>query len=162
MFLSESYKKRIAELAGLKEEITLTANTGRSDEDTLSWYVEQYLLKLGGDVLTYLDGFIKSKPESNLILSKSTTKISSNTLVINIMIEKTEKDGKKEEFPFMIVFSVNVETDSNTTASVTYKSVTNKFNLNSKHSDDDLEKFKNEIVDNIINSIAIVEKSSLE
>ena len=162
MPLTESYKNRLKSLAGVKfltENINLTANSGRSDAETLSWYVEQYLLKLGGDILTQLDNSIKSNQNSTLILSKSSTKISSNSLIISIMIEKTNPDGTKQEDEFMLTLSVNIDTDSNTVASITYKSITNKVNLNSKHSDADLEKFKAEVVDNIINSVAIIEKS---
>ena len=177
MSLTEKYVNRLKSLAGLSgkiipnsiirkgiiESITLTANNnaGRSDSDTLSWFVEQYILKLGGDILAQLDEVIKSNKNSKLILSKNSTKINANTLVMSVMIEKIGQDGRKQEEEFMLTLSVNIDTDSNTVASVTYKSITDKFNLSSKHSDEDLERFKSEIVEAIINSVAIIEKAKM-
>ena len=61
--LNESYKNRIKFLAGLisEEEIVLTSDSGRSDDDTLGWYSEDYLLVLGSNILTDLDNEIKKK-----------------------------------------------------------------------------------------------------
>jgi hypothetical protein len=155
MLLSETYKRRIQELAGLvAETVTLTAINGRSDEGTLSWFVEEYLLALGGDITTRLDTQIEANPDLKLLLSKGSTKIMPNSLVIKLIVEGKGDDKKLNE-EFLITLTVNLDTNSNTVGAVKYKGIINKFNLSSKHSASDLDLFKNEIVENVLNSIKL-------
>jgi hypothetical protein len=154
--IKESYKNRLKKLAGIIKEdnVVLKADTGRSDKDTLSWYSEDYLLNLGSEILTMLDGEIEKDSKLTLSLIKSSTKITANSLFINIRIQG-DISGVPISEEFDITLTVQFESDSNTVASVSYRGVTNKFNLSSKHSSEDLEKFKLEIVDNVLNSLKI-------
>ena len=155
MLLNEEYKQRIQQLAGiLSEDVALKATSGRSDAGTLSWYAEQYLLRIGGEILSLLDNEVEKNPNLILSLSKSSTRIMSNSLVIKLIIEGNIK-GRAVKEEFNLVLSVNIETDSNTVASVVYKGFSNKSNLSSKHSSKDLDLFKNEVVENIISSIEL-------
>jgi hypothetical protein len=158
--ISESYKNRIKFLSGILKEdnIELKSDTGRSDKDTLGWFSEDYLLNLGSDILTSIDDEIEKDKSLNLKLLKSSTKINSNSLFININI-----NGIFEEKPidenFDLVLTVQFANDSNTVASINFKGIISRFNLNSKHSSKDLELFKNEIIDNIFNSLKISNKN---
>ena len=158
--ISESYKNRIKFLSGILKEdnIELKSDTGRSDKDTLGWFSEYYLLNLGSDILTSIDDEIEKDKSLNLKLLKSSTKINSNSLFININI-----NGIFEEKPidenFYLVLTVQFSNDSNTVASINFKGIISRFNLNSKHSSKDLELFKNEIIDNIFNSLKISNKN---
>jgi hypothetical protein len=158
MKLNESYKNRIKSLAGInnvlvENQVTLTAEGGgRSDENTLSWFIEEYLLKLGTSVVNTLDKLVDANPESKLLLSKGSTKITSNNLVIKLIIKNTQKSSDEE---FLLTLSVDLETTSNTVCAVKYKGVINKFNLSSKHSSSDLNLFISEITDYILNSIKL-------
>jgi len=158
--ISESYKNRIKFLSGILKEdnIELKSDTGRSDKDTLGWFSEDYLLNLGSDILTSIDDEIEKDKSLNLKLLKSSTKINSNSLFININI-----NGIFEEKPidenFDLVLTVQFSNDSNTVASINFKGIISRFNLNSKHSSKDLELFKNEIIDNIFNSLKISNKN---
>jgi hypothetical protein len=158
MKLNESYKNRIKSLAGInnvlfENQVTLTAEGGgRSDENTLSWFIEEYLLKLGTSVVNTLDKLVDSNPESKLLLSKGSTKITSNNLVIKLIIKNTKKSSDEE---FLLTLSVDLETTSNTVCAVKYKGVINKFNLSSKHSSLDLNLFISEITDYFLNSIKL-------
>ena len=158
--ISESHKNRIKFLSGILKEdnIELKSDTGRSDKDTLGWFSEDYLLNLGSDILTSVDDEIEKDKSLNLKLLKSSTKINSNSLFININI-----NGIFEEKPidenFDLVLTVQFTNDSNTVASINFKGIISRFNLNSKHSSKDLELFKNEIIDNIFNSLKISNKN---
>jgi hypothetical protein len=154
--INEFYKNRIKFLAGLisEEEIVLTSNSGRSDEDTLGWYSEDYLLVLGSDILTYLDDNIKNEEGLILNLLKSSTKLDGNSLFINIKVngDINEKELSEE---FDLTLTVKFSENSNTVASISYRGTNNKFNLSSKHSSKDLETFKSNIVNNVMNSIKL-------
>lgn len=154
--VNESYKNRIKKLAGIisENDVVLKADNGRSDKDTLSWYSEDYLLNLGSDILTMLDDEIDKNENLTLSLIKSSTRITANSLFINIKIQG-EINEKPVDEEFDITLTVQFESDSNTVGSVSYRGVVNKFNLSSKHSSEDLEKFKLEIVDNVLNSLKI-------
>jgi hypothetical protein len=162
MKLEETYKHRIQKLAGIinEDNITLTANKGgRSDANTLSWYTEEYLLKIGSDITSQLDTIIQKEEENKkLLLSKGSTKIIPNTIIIKLIIEGKEKEKELKE-EFLITLTVNFENSSNTVASIKYKGIINKFNLNSKHSSEDLKSFETEIIGNIINSIKLISKT---
>jgi hypothetical protein len=154
--IKESYKNRIKKLAGLisEEEVKLSANTGRSDDGTLSWYSENYLLDLGSKILSELDNIVEKDNSLTLKLLKSSTKMNANSLFISLSI--SGYIGEKEiDENFEITLSVQFSNDSNTVSSVNYRGVTNRFNLNSKHSSDDLKMFVSEVTDNIMNSIKL-------
>jgi len=153
--LNEDYKNRIQKLAGIiSESVALQANTGRSDNGTLSWYSENYLLELGSKILTKLDIEIEKNENLVLQLIKSSTKLTANSLFVNLKIKGT-MDAKEIDEELDLTLTVQFELDSNTVGAITYRGVTNRFNLTSKHSSEDLERFILEIVDNILNSIKI-------
>jgi hypothetical protein len=158
--ISESYKNRIKVLSGILKEdnIELKSDTGRSDEDTLGWFSESYLLNLGSDILTSIDDEIEKDKSLNLKLLKSSTKLNSNSLFININING-DFEGNLIDENFDLVLTVQFANDSNTVASINFKGIISRFNLNSKHSSKDLELFKNEIIDNIFNSLKISNKN---
>lgn len=158
--ISESYKNRIKVLSGILKEdnIELKSDTGRSDEDTLGWFSESYLLKLGSDILTSIDNEIEKDKSLNLKLLKSSTKLISNSLFIDINISGNFEEKLIDE-NFDLVLTVQFANDSNTVASINFKGIISRFNLNSKHSSKDLELFKNEIIDNIFNSLKISNKN---
>ena len=55
MIISETYKNRIQKLSGIIiSEIELKATSGRSGNNTFGFYVEEYLLNLGGIFLEKL------------------------------------------------------------------------------------------------------------
>ena len=158
--ISESYIKRIKSLAGIinEDSVELTSKTGRSDKETLGWYSEGYLLSLGSDILNALDERVDKDEDLTLKLLKSSTKISANSLFINIIISGLW-GGRNINEEFDIVLTVQFSNDSNTVASTNYKGVDSRFNLSSKHSSEDLELFKSEVVNNVFNSIKLsVEK----
>jgi len=154
--INESYIKRIKSLAGIinEDNVELTSTTGRSDKETLGWYSEDYLLSLGSDILNALDKRVDKDEDLTLKLLKSSTKIDANSLFINIIISG-EFENKEIDEEFDIVLTVQFSNDSNTVASTNYKGVISRFNLNSKHSSQDLDLFKDEVVDNIFNSIKL-------
>jgi hypothetical protein len=158
--ISESYKNRIKILSGILKEdnIELKSNTGRSDEDTLGWFSESYLLNLGSEILTDIDNKIEKDSLLNLQLLKSSTKLISNSLFIKMIITG-DYEGNSINEDFDLVLTVQFTNDSNTVASINFKGIISRFNLNSKHSSKDLELFKNEIIDNIFNSLKISNKN---
>ena len=157
--INESYKHRIQSLAGVISEnsVELSSDTGRSDKYTLGWYSEEYLLKLGSDILNQIDKVADEDEKLTLKLVKKSTKINQNSLFINVILSKT-LDGSVQDDEFDLVLTVQFSNDSNTVASTNYKGVDSRFNLNSKHSSEDLSLFKNEVVDNIFNSIKLSSK----
>mgnify|MGYP003644714776 CR=1 FL=1 len=157
--LNEYYIKRIKSLAGIISEnnVELSSETGRSDEGTLSWYSEQYLLNLGSEILNEIDKVADKDESLSLKLIKKSTKINQNSLFINVILSKM-LDGSVQDDEFDLVLTVQFSNDSNTVASTNYKGVDSRFNLNSKHSSEDLSLFKNEVVDNIFNSIKLSSK----
>tara|TARA_Y100000389_G_scaffold188407_1_gene210950 strand:+ start:2582 stop:3055 length:474 start_codon:yes stop_codon:yes gene_type:complete len=154
--IKESYIRRMKSLAGVicEDNVELKSETGRSDEGTLGWFSEEYLLNLGSKILNGIDKRVDENNELTLKLLKSSTKISANSLFVNIIISGNI-DGEKVEDDFDIVLTVQFSNDSNTVASTNYKGVNSRFNLNSKHSSQDLDLFINEVVENIFNSIKI-------
>lgn len=158
--LSELYRNKLKNLAGIvKEDVTLVATDGRSDEKTLSWYAEEYLLSLSSDVINELDKAVKSEPSLTLSISRGASKMVSNTLVTKLIINGNA-NGKTIDDEFILTLSVNLEQNANTTASITTKGITNHLNLNSKHSAEDLNKFRAEISEYILNSIKIKSKTN--
>ena len=131
--LKKSDKNRIKFLAGIltEEEIVLTSDSGRSGEETLSWYSEDYLLTLGSKILSNLDTEIEKDENLTLTLLKSSTKLNANSLFINVKISGfiNEEDIEEE---FDITLTVKFSENSNTEASISYRGTNNKFNLSSK------------------------------
>jgi len=158
--INESLKNRLKELAGILNEdtIKLSSSTGRSGEETLSFYSEDYLLNLGSKILTSLDNEIQEEEDLILQMSKSSTKINANSLFIKLNVVGNYQEIKLNE-EFEITLTVQFSDNSNTVVAIDYKGFINKFNLSSKHSTEDLEKFESEIVQNILNSIKLTIKN---
>lgn len=158
--INESLKNRLKELAGILNEdtIKLSSSTGRSGEETLSFYSEDYLLNLGSKILTSLDNEIQEEEGLTLQMSQSSTKINANSLFIKLNVVGNYQEIKLNE-EFEITLTVQFSDNSNTIVAIDYKGLINKFNLNSKHSTEDLEKFESEIVQNILNSIKLTIKN---
>jgi len=154
--INESYKYRIQNLAGIinEDSVELKSDTGRSDKETLGWYSEDYLLNLGSEILNKIDERVDVDESLVLKLLKSSTKINANSLFINIIISG-ELGGEIINEEFDIVLTVQFSNDSNTVVSTNYKGVDSRFNLNSKHSSEDLDLFKSEVADNVLNSIKL-------
>jgi hypothetical protein len=154
--INESYKNRLKFLAGVisEAEVVLSSDSGRSDKETLGWYSEDYLLVLGSDILTLLDDAVKEEEGLVLNLLKSSTKIDKNSLFINIKIDGSIKEKQIDE-EVDLTLTIKFSENSNTVASVSYRGTNNKFNLSSKHSTKDLDTFKSNVVDNIMNSIRL-------
>jgi hypothetical protein len=157
--INESLKNRLKKLAGILNEdnIKLSSSTGRSGEETLSFYSEDYLLNLGSKILTNLDNRIQEEENLILQMSQSSTKINANSLFIKLNIVGDYKQIKLNE-EFELTLTVQFSDNSNTIVAIDYKGLINKFNLNSKHSSEDLKKFESEIVENILNSIKLTIK----
>jgi hypothetical protein len=158
--INESLKNRLKKLAGILNEdnIKLSSSTGRSGEETLSFYSEDYLLNLGSKILTNLDNRIQEEENLILQMSQSSTKINANSLFIKLNIVGDYKQIKLNE-EFELTLTVQFSDNSNTIVAIDYKGLINKFNLNSKHSSEDLKKFESEIVENILNSIKLTIKN---
>jgi hypothetical protein len=158
--INESLKNRLKQLAGILNEdtIKLSSSTGRSGEETLSFYSEDYLLNLGSKILTSLDNEIQEEEDLILQMSKSSTKINANSLFIKLNVVGNYQEIKLNE-EFEITLTVQFSDNSNTVVAIDYKGLINKFNLSSKHSSEDLEKFESEIVQNILNSIKLTIKN---
>lgn len=157
MIISEKYKRNLKRLAGLiQETVEFKAETqGRSEPGTLSWYAEEYILNTSESIVNSLDSKIT---ENNLVLqiSKSSTRISSNTFSTKLIIVNPNENN--EPIEFLLTVSVNFEQNSNTAVSITLKGVTNKFTMNSKHSSSDLEDLKTEVVNSFLNSLTLLKK----
>ena len=157
MIISEQYKNNLKRLAGLiKENVQFKAIQGRSDSGTLSWYSEEYILNLAEKIVNSLDSQVSNSGKLLLEISKSSTKIASNTFVTKLTIKKI--DGSSEPLEFLLTVAVNFEQNSNTAVSVTIKGVTSKFTMNSKHSAEDLESLNSQVVNSFLNSLALINK----
>lgn len=157
MIISEQYKNNLKRLAGLlKESIQFKATQGRSEQGTLSWYSEEYILTLAEQIVNTLDSEVSKIQDLILEISKSSTKIASNTFATKLNIKN--KNNSIEPMEFLLTVSVNFEQNSNTTVSITIKGVTNKFSMNSKHSESDLFDLKNQVVTSFLNSVALIQK----
>ena len=165
--ISESLKTRFQKLAGLRnnssinlnEGIKLIASFGRSDKDTLSWYGEEYLLNLTTQIINTLDEAIKKEQGLELLMSRSSTRMAENTFVTKIAVVEFGTQEKSKENEFIISLNIDYENNSNTVGTVTFKGITSSFNLSSKHSKTDLELFKQEIINNILNLVKLQEKT---
>ena len=152
--LNESYKNRLKELAGLTNEtVTLNATQGRSDQGTLSWYAEMYLLGLSSDIINTLDQAVQQENVINLAISKGASKMVSNSLVTKLIATSKTQQNEPEEYTFSL--TVDFTKGASTAASITLKGVTNHLTLNSTHSADDIKTFTQNIVDYFLNSVKI-------
>ncbi len=155
--ISESYKNRIKTLSGIRlQEVELKATSGRSGKNTFGFYVEEYLLNLGEIFFEYLKNKINSEQNKKLDIKNSDNKILNNSILINFQIEDFTDKNNIKELNFSINFIVKIESNSNTVAILKYENLNDEFNLQSKHSESDLNDFLNEITTRIIN----VEKSN--
>lgn len=159
MNITKQYRNKLKSLAGLiSENIEFKAANGRSEVGTLSWYAEEYILNFAELIVNSLDQEILQQNEYILQISQSQTKIASNTFTTQLNITKNEQNFKPLEF--LLTIAVNFEQNSNTTVSITLKGVTNKFSMNSKHSLNDLNNLKQEVITAFTNSIKLTQNQN--
>lgn len=157
MILSENYKNNLKRLAGLiKENIEFSATQGRSEHGSLSWYCEEYILNVSAQIVNSLDSEISKMEDLELEISKSSTKLSSNTFSTKLNVKPISNPQNIIEF--LLTVSVNFEKGSETDITVTTKGVTNKFTMNSKHSLSDLKNIISQTVSSFLNSMALINK----
>ena len=147
--LSEIYKNRLKTLAGLSEDISLKATNGRSESGTFSWYAEEYLLNLATNIINTLDHAIQNEHTNNLSISKSASKMVSNSLVTKLIVTGQATD----EYIFSL--TADFQKAGATVASITSKGITNHLTLNSTHSAEDIKSFTQNIVEYFLNSVKI-------
>lgn len=152
MNLSESYIHRLRHLSGIKlNEVELKAVSGRSEKGTLSYYVEDYILNLGEEFINTIESKLAENSNVKFSIEQGTLKISKNSLLIpfSVQDDTNPKDVKKTNFSLNI--SVNLESSSNTIATLRYGTLTDEFNLQSKHSHNDVSDLIEEVVTRILN-----------
>jgi hypothetical protein len=150
--ISESYRKRIKLLSGIRlNEVELNATSGRSGKNTFGYFVEEYLLNVGEFFFNDLKIKISQNKNKKLEIKNSNNKIQNNSVLINFQIEDSTDINNIEELDFSITFLVKIESNSNTVAVLKYENVNDEFNLQSKHSESDLQDFINEITLRVIN-----------
>lgn len=152
MLITESYKARLRSLSGIKlTEVELRAVSGRSEKGTLSYYVEDYILNLGELVMDSLKKEISQNQTQNRSVEFQQVRISQNSLLIpfHFFDRSNPNDAKKTEFSLNL--SVNLESDSKTSAVLKYGTLNDEFNLQSKHSQKDVSDFVQEIVNRVVN-----------
>lgn len=158
MRLSESYKKRIKLLSGLPlNEVKMIATSGRSEKDTIGFYIEEYLLNLGGVFLTELDSKIKKDENKTLRLYQEKTKIAQNSLMMYFEVVDNVNPNDVKKIDFLLNMMVKLESNSNTSATLEYSTLNDEFNLQSKHSAQDVKDFISEIISRILNVAKIVD-----
>jgi len=151
MIISETYKSRLRELSGIVNEIELKATSGRSGVNTLSYFVEEYLLNLGGMLLDVLNKKTEENPNKNFKINQSENKISNNSLFMSFQIKDLTDKNNVKEINFNLNLLVKLESNSNTVAILKYENVNDEFNLQSKHSEEDIQDFINEITTRVFN-----------
>jgi len=151
MIISETYKSRLRELSGIVNEIELKATSGRSGVNTLSYFVEEYLLNLGGMILDILNKKTEENPNKNFKINQPENKISNNSLFMSFQIEDLTDKNNVKEINFNLNLLVKLESNSNTVAILKYENVNDEFNLQSKHSEQDIQDFLNEITTRVFN-----------
>lgn len=150
--ISESYRKRIKVLSGIRlNEVELNATSGRSGKNTFGYFVEEYLLNVGEFFFNDLKNKISQNKNKKLEIKNSNNKIQNNSVLINFQIEDSTDINNIQELDFSITFLVKIESNSNTVAVLKYENVNDEFNLQSKHSESDLQDFINEITLRVIN-----------
>jgi hypothetical protein len=151
MIISKTYKNRLRELSGIVNEIELKATSGRSGVNTLSYFVEEYLLNLGGMLLDILNKKTEENPNKNFKINQPENKISNNSLFMSFQIEDLTDKNNVKEINFNLNLLVKLESNSNTVAILKYENVNDEFNLQSKHSEQDIQDFLNEIITRVFN-----------
>jgi hypothetical protein len=151
MIISEIYKSRLRELSGIVNEIELKATSGRSGVNTLSYFIEEYLLNLGGMLLDILNKKTEENTNKNFKINQSENKISNNSLFISFQIKDLTDKNNVKEINFNLNLLVKIESNSNTVAILKYENVNDEFNLQSKHSEEDIQDFINEITTRVFN-----------
>lgn len=151
MIISKTYKNRLRELSGIVNEIELKATSGRSGVNTLSYFVEEYLLNLGGMLLDILNKKTEENPNKNFKINQPENKISNNSLFMSFQIEDLTDKNNVKEINFNLNLLVKLESNSNTVAILKYENVNDEFNLQSKHSEQDIQDFLNEITTRVFN-----------
>lgn len=156
MIISENYKRRLRELSGnIIQEIKLNAISGRSGQNSLGYYVEEYLLNLVEKILNEIDQKIKNEQFYNLVIFQNETKISNNSLTTSFEIENILNKNDIKKIKFILTTMVQIESGCNTVSLLKYETVNDEFNLESKHSEKDIEDYINEITIRIFNVIKI-------
>jgi hypothetical protein len=151
MIISETYKSRLRELSGIVNEIELKATSGRSGVNTLSYFVEEYLLNLGGMILDVLNKKTEENPNKNFKINQPENKISNNSLFMSFQIKDLTDKNNVKEINFNLNLLVKLESNSNTVAILKFENVNDEFNLQSKHSEKDIQDFINEITTRVFN-----------
>lgn len=148
--LSENSKKKLQKLAGIiVENLRLVPDpSGRSDANTLSWYVEEYLLNLLSNIVNTLDTTLSAQGYT-VAISQGNTKMQENSLVTKIIISSPNKQHQE----YLITAIANFEQGTSTSVSVSNSSITQKFDLASHHKGTDVNTFIQNVVTNIFNSL---------
>lgn len=144
--ISEQSKNRLKHLAGLiSENLKLVPDiSGRSDKNTLSWFVEEYILNISNIIINSIDLSL-SQSGYRVAISKSNTKMQKNSLSALLIVNNDKK--------YMFTAMVNFEQGANTSVSISHNQMIEQFNLNSHHSLNDINLFIKEIVNYITNSL---------
>ena len=140
MILSESFKNRLKNLAGIVNEIKLIPDdtSGRSNPNTLSWFTEEYLLNLSSIIITSLDNSLKNNG-INLAISQGNTKIQQNTVVTKLIVNNT----------INLLFTALVAFNSGANTVITISipgGNTQQFNLNAQHTESAVNDLVQEII----------------
>lgn len=142
--IKKENKDRLKFLAGINESVQLISHgSGRSDKNTLGYYIEEYLLNLNSLIINSINEFLKSV-NNKANISQQDTKILENTLILKFQVNNKE---------FILTSIVSFNENSNTSVSLTLNGQTEKFNLSSKHSSNDVSLFVQEIVQRLSKEI---------
>jgi hypothetical protein len=87
----------------------------------------------------------------NFKINQSENKISNNSLFISFQIKDLTDKNNVKEINFNLNLLVKIESNSNTVAILKYENVNDEFNLQSKHSEEDIQDFINEITTRVFN-----------
>ncbi len=149
--ISNKAKINYKRLAGIiTENLKLIPDaSGRSGRNTLSWYVEEYLLNLSVLIINSLDKTLSAN-EFRVAISQSNTIMQTNSLATKILITYPENNKTKE---YLLTLLVNFEQGAGTSLSITTDKLTDKFDLSSHHSEDDVNSFVTNAVNHISNSL---------
>lgn len=152
--ISENSKYNFKRLAGIiSEGLTLVPDpSGRSDKGTLSYYVEEYMLNITSVIISQLDQNLTSEGYK-VAISQGNTKMQENVLATKLIISSNGRASNSKEY--VLTTLVNFEQGGNTAVSVSHNSLTEQFNLNSKHTWSDVQLFVKEIITHISNSLKV-------
>jgi hypothetical protein len=150
--ISDKGRYNFKRLAGLlNEELKLIPDpSGRSDRNTLSFYVEEYILNLSTNLITQIDN-VMNQNGYVVSISQSSTKMQENSLATKIIISSNQAQAQSKEFLFTAL--VNFDESSNTAISISHNSLTQQFNLNTRHLANDIALLSQEVVTHILNQL---------